>query len=130
MSDCDDLLDRLKSIQEALERIPRRFADINSPFDFLNTERGIDRMDSICMILIAVGEEFKAIDRKTSGKLLQEYPEIQWRGIMGVRDVLAHGYFQVNTEQLFTICREDIPKIIRTVQKMILDIQDHAGPNL
>jgi uncharacterized protein with HEPN domain len=95
------LVGRLKTVLEALERIPRRFADIAVPGDFYASDAGIDRMDAICMILIAVGEEFKNIDRKTEGHLLNRYPGVKWRGVTGVRDVLAHGYFQVNAEQLF-----------------------------
>ena len=41
---------------------------------------------------------------------------------MGVRDFLAHGYFQVNTEQLYGICREDVPTLILTVRRMIADL--------
>lgn len=85
-------------------------------------------MDAICMILIAVGEEFKNIDRKSEGKLLSRYPNVRWRGAMGMRDVLAHGYFQVNAEQLFDICRNDIPALIETVKTMIKDIERGDAP--
>ena len=122
MYDRELLVERLTSILEALERIPRRFAGIGTPSDFAASEAGIDRMDAISMILVAVGEEFKAIDRKTEGELLSRYPEVDWRGVMGVRDVLAHAYFQVNAEQLFGICRDDIPKLIETVHKMIKEL--------
>lgn len=122
MYDRELLVERLTSILEALERIPRRFAGIRTPSDFAASEAGIDRMDAISMILVAVGEEFKAIDRKTEGKLLSRYPEVDWRGVMGVRDVFAHAYFQVNAEQLFGICRDDIPKLIETVRKMIEEL--------
>lgn len=81
-------------------------------------------MDAICMILIAAGEEFKSIDRKTDGKLLIHYPNVKWRGLMGVRDVLAHGYFQVNAEQLYDICQNDIPALIETVRTMIADVEN------
>ena len=74
------------------------------------------------MTLIAVGEELKAIDRRTEGQLLIRYPGVKWRGVMGVRDVLAHGYFQVNAEQLFDICEKDIPALIATIKTMIEDI--------
>lgn len=73
MSDRDLLIDRLTSILEALERIPRRFAGIEEPSDFQASEAGVDRKDGICMVLIAVGEDFKTIDRKTGGKLLGRY---------------------------------------------------------
>ena len=122
MSDTELLVERLSSVLEALERIPRRFAEVKTPSDFTDTPVGVDRMDAICMILIAVGEEFKAIDRKTEGGLLSRYPEANWRGITGLRDFLAHAYFQVNAEQLFGICRDDIPALIQTVRKMIEDL--------
>ena len=122
MYDTELVIERLTSVLEALERIPRRFAEIETPSGFTDTEAGVDRMDAICMILIAVGEEFKAIDRKTESSLLSRYPEVNWRGIMGVRDFLAHGYFQVNVNQLFGICRDDIPELIQTVRKMIEEL--------
>ena len=122
MYDPEFLVEKLQTLLEALERIPRRFADIDSPADFTSSDAGIDRMDAICMILIAAGEEIKNIDSKTEGKLLSRYPDIKWRGVMGVRDVLAHGYFQVNAEQLFAICQKDIPVLIKTVKSMIEDI--------
>ena len=122
MSDTQLLIERLSSVLEALERVPRRFAEIKTPSDFTDTEAGVDRMDAICMVLIAVGEEFKAIDRKTEGKLLSCYAEANWRGIVGLRDFLAHGYFQVNANQLFGICRDDIPVLIETVRRMIAEL--------
>ena len=122
MYDAELLLDRLRTLLEALERIPRRFASIVTSDDFYASDAGIDRMDAICMVLIAAGEELKKIDRKTEGKLLSRYPDVKWRGVMGARDVLAHGYFQVNAEQLFAICRDDIPELIETVKTMMQEI--------
>ena len=123
MYDNELLRERLTDILEALERIPRRFADIKSPSDFTDTDAGVDRMDSICMILIAVGEEFKAINRKTGSALLAHYPAVDWRGVIGVRDFLAHGYFRINAKQLFTICQDNVPLLIETVRKMIADLE-------
>jgi uncharacterized protein with HEPN domain len=127
MYDPDVLIDNLTTLLEALERIPRRFAVIQSPADFYANEAGIDRMDAICMILIAAGEEFKKIDRRTEGRLLSRYPDVMWRGVMGVRNVIVHGYFQVNAEQLFAICQNDIPQLIETVRTMIRDLQAGAS---
>ena len=124
MCDAGLLLERLQTVLTALERIPRRCADISQPSDFLTSDAGLDRMDAICMILIAAGEEFKKIDRQTDGKLFARYPQVQWRGAIGLRDVLAHGYFDVDTEQLYTICVERIPELIETVRAMKQDVED------
>jgi len=42
---------------------------------------------------------------------------------MGIRDVLAHGFFQVYPGQLYDICQNDIPELIATVKLMIADIE-------
>ncbi|MEM9272736.1 MAG: HepT-like ribonuclease domain-containing protein [Cyanobacteria bacterium P01_F01_bin.143] len=123
MSEDSQLLDKLQLVLSALERIPVRFASIKHPSDFMNSESGLEHMDSICMVLIAAGEEFKKIDRTTEGKLFAQYPLIEWRGAIGLRDVLAHGYFQVDPEQLYKICTYSIPLLIETLRQMIQDLE-------
>lgn len=113
------LLERLEVLLVALERIPRRFLGIKTANDFLNSDDGLDKLDAICMILVATGEAFKQIDRKTNGEFLNRYPQIDWKGVKGVRDVVAHGYFDIDVEQVFTICHTDIPLLIKVVQEMI-----------
>jgi uncharacterized protein with HEPN domain len=127
MYDRELLVERLESILEWLERIPRRFQGIARPEDFRASADGLDRMDAICMILIAAGEEFKKIDRKTEGHLFSRYPNINWRGAIGLRDVMAHGYLDVNVLQLFGICRDNVPRLIETLRTMIADLKHGAS---
>ena len=123
MYDRELLIEKLQTLLAALRRIPRRFASITEPSDFYLTEDGEDKLDAICMILIAAGEELKNIDRKTEGKLFPQYPAVRWRGAIGMRDVLAHTYFHVDAEQLFNICKNDIPTMIATLETMLSDLQ-------
>lgn len=127
MYDRQESIDRLKDVLEALERIPRRSGSIHSPDDFLVDETGLEHLDSICMILVAVGEAFRQLDAKTKGDWLARYPQIPWRDVIGVRNVIAHGYFDIDAEQVFNICKKDIPELIRTVRVMIKDLQDGAA---
>jgi len=127
MYDQSLLIERLERVLEALERIPRRCADIGSANDFTQSNHGKDMLDAICMMLLAVGEEFKQIDRKTEGKLLARYPEVNWRGVKSVRDVIAHGYFEIDHEGVFGICKNDIPALIATVKNMIKDLRRGAA---
>ena len=91
--------------------------------DFLDSELGQDMLDSICMMLIAVGENFKSIDRHTDGKLLAQYPDINWKGVKGVRDVISHQYFNIDAEEIFYICSHDLEKLRETVNTMIEDLR-------
>ena len=124
MPDSSELIDILLDVVQALQRIERRSAQIHSPQDFILGEEGRMYIDSICMLLLAVGEAFKRVDRKTQGTLLSRYPGIDWPGVKGVRDVLAHAYFDVDEEAVFAICRRDIPALIPVVRQIIDDLLD------
>lgn len=54
----DALVDRLRQILEALELIPGRFQSIAEPKDFFATPVDREHLDSISMVLLAVGESF------------------------------------------------------------------------
>ena len=129
MYDATLLLEKLEQTDEALAKIQRRFASINSPDDFLDSDKGQDMLDGIAMMLIAIGENFKTIDTETEGKFLtQHYPNIHWSGVKGVRDVLSHQYFNIDAEEIFYICTNDLQPLRTAVQKMIKDLKNDNTP--
>ncbi len=121
MYDRERLTERLEAILEALERVPTRFEKVESPDAFLETEEGREHLDSISMVLLSVGEAFRQIDDKTEGQFLANYPEIPWKAVIGMRNVLAHDYFGVNEKVIFNTCQEHIEPLISVVRKMIED---------
>ncbi len=112
----------LEDIQASIEMVLRRFETIVTPDDFLLNEENIERLDSIAMRLVAIGEGFKNIDKLTDHKLLPNYPSIAWKQVKGVRDVLSHHYFDVDAETIFDICDNELPHLLSTVKIMIDDL--------
>lgn len=110
----------LELIQESLGKIRFRFSDISCPDDFLLSESGMMKLDSICMKLTAIGESIKNLDKVTNKELLVCYPEIPWKHVMGIRDIIVHHYFDVDADEIYRICQEDIPQL----QQVITRIQD------
>ena len=107
-----------KSLEEIIQRSERiRFAD-----NFLSSNEGVILLDSICMKLSAVGESVKNLDKITKREFLSNYPEIPWKNVMGVRDVIVHHYFEVDAEEIFRICKEDVPPLLDTINRMLLDL--------
>jgi uncharacterized protein with HEPN domain len=113
----------LSQILTALSRIERRSALILKPDDFLSTDEGIDKLDAICMMLIAMGESLKYIDKLTDNKLLACYPGVDWKGAKGVRDILSHHYFDLNADIVFNICKEKVPGIIEIIKTIISELE-------
>jgi len=121
--DDGQLLELLEQVLEALERIPPRMEGIDSAEDFECTTTNRDRLDAICMTLLACGEAIKRVDKITDGELLARYPGIDWKGVKGVRDVIAHGYFDIDEEEIYSICVDDIPSLIETVRAMLASLR-------
>lgn len=116
------VIEIIEQILEALKIIKRRAENINSPDDFLNSDNGLDMLDAICMQLIAVGESIKKIDKITDGKLLKNYPDIDWKGIKGVRDIISHHYFDLDAEEIFNICDNNIEPLAQTLIRIKKDV--------
>lgn len=120
------VLEILSQILEAAGRIERRFAPIRSPDDFTLSDEGLDRLDAICMMLIAIGEHLKNLDKVTKGELLPRYPQVDWDGAKGIRDIISHHYFHLDAEIVYDVCQGKIPGLVQAVNAMKREHSD--GP--
>jgi uncharacterized protein with HEPN domain len=119
MFDNELVLSILIQIDDALQKISIRSGRFNNADEFINSPSGMETLDSICMLFIAIGEAIKNVDKITDGTLLSQYPEIDWKGVKGFRDVIAHQYFDVDADQVFWICKNELEPLSITICKMI-----------
>jgi uncharacterized protein with HEPN domain len=126
MYDKDLIVENFKNIAWSLEQISKRFQAIQSSDDFIKNDTGLEKLDSICMQLINIGEVLKHIDKLTDNKFLANYPDIDWKKVKGMRDVITHHYFDVDSEAIYIVCSEHIP-IMKKVIKQILDDIESEG---
>lgn len=109
-----------KSIVEQMilscERVERRFANISSSDDFLDSEEGLEKLDAICMQIVAIGESVKNLDKATNKFLLSNYSQIPWSEIAGMRDIISHHYFDLNAEIVVDVCKHHITPLKNTLQ--------------
>ncbi|MEA3499605.1 MAG: HepT-like ribonuclease domain-containing protein [Candidatus Marinimicrobia bacterium] len=117
------LIEVIEQILNAITKIEKRFDDISLPDDFLDSDNGMNMLDAICMQLIAIGESVKNIDKISDKKLLIKYPEVDWKGIMGVRDIISHHYFDIDAEVIFNICDEKLGVLSNVLNKMLSNIK-------
>ena len=54
--------------------------------------------------------------------LLKNYPQIPWREVVGMRDILSHHYFDLNAEVVFEVTTEHIAKLQKVLKEIIIDI--------
>ena len=115
----------LKDIQKALALIEERSAIVTHVNDFSCSPEGMLRLDALCMNLIALGESVKNLDKITNGELLTLYPETYWKGIMRIRDKIAHHYFDIDAEIVLATLKKDISPLSRTIDRIIKDLKEN-----
>lgn len=123
MHDKNLIREVLKQIRTAAETITFRFKPVKKVSDFTDDPAGMEKMDSICMLLIVIGESLKNLDKITEGNLLPHYPEIDWKKAKGMRDILTHHYADVNAEAVFNTCKDKIPELSLVINKMIRHLE-------
>jgi uncharacterized protein with HEPN domain len=112
----------LEQILNATTVVLTRFEVVKTSDFFLETPEGMEKLDSICMQLIAIGESLKNIDKITNKKLLLKYPEVDWKGAKGIRDIISHHYFDLDAEEIFYVCKEKLPTLKTTIKKILQDL--------
>ena len=53
----------------------------------------------------------------------QQNPNIPWGDVIGMRNKIAHHYFNIDTEIVFDILRFDIPPLLDTIRQIIIDLK-------
>ena len=122
MHDKELVMEVLRQIEEAAAKIAARYQAIHKVSDFTDSPAGVDKMDAICMMLIVIGESLKNLDKITDGMLLPQYPAVDWKKAKGLRDILTHHYVDINAEAVFYTCKEKIPVLRETLQKMLREL--------
>jgi len=112
----------LQQVLQALQTILQRFEPVKSPDDFTNSPSGMEKLDSICMLLIAIGENLKNLDKVTGSSLLSHYPQVDWKKAKGMRDLISHHYFDIDAEVIYHVCKNYIGSMAQTVAQIIHDL--------
>jgi uncharacterized protein with HEPN domain len=74
--------------------------------------------DAVLRNLQVIGEAVKNIPVN----LRERYPDIEWRKIAGLRDILAHAYFSLEDDILWDIIENKIPKLSEQINRVIQEL--------
>jgi uncharacterized protein with HEPN domain len=103
--------DQLHQIQESIHNLEIWNASLKSVDELLLSPEGMKTLAADCMLIEAIGEGIKRIDERTRQQLLPHRPEIPWKAVKGMRDHIAHGYFDINTDLVWDVVKNDLPAL-------------------
>lgn len=113
----------LQQVAWSVQTIRKRFAPIQSSDDFVASDEGLEKLDAICMQLLAIGESVKQVERLTNGELLPRYPATDWRSVMRMRDVISHHYYSINADVVFGVCKTNLAPLAEELERILAELE-------
>jgi len=74
--------------------------------------------DAVIRNLEIIGEAAKNVPSEIRNK----YPQIEWKKVSGMRDMLIHEYFGVDADIVWDIIHHKIPDLIQNLREIIAKI--------
>ena len=101
----------LEDILESINRI-ERYVKGKTKEEFLDN---YEKQDAIIKRLEIIGEAVKNIP----SEIKKKHPEIPWKDMAGMRNVLIHEYFGVIMGRVWDTAKKDIPKLKKQIQELL-----------
>lgn len=117
------LSNRLKvllfQIRTAILQLKEWNNNVQSSDDYYCSPDGMKNLAASCMLIEAIGESIKQIDKITEGNLLAKRPEIPWKDVIGIRKHIAHGYFDIDGDMVFDVVKNDLDSLLEAIEYFI-----------
>lgn len=109
----------LLQIKKAIEQLQDWNKDIQNVDDYYSTPEGMKNLAASCMLIEAIGEGVKKIDKLTQSRLLDERPEIPWQDVIGIRNHIAHGYFDIDGDIVLDVIKNNLDELLAAINYFI-----------
>ncbi|MCC8113022.1 MAG: DUF86 domain-containing protein [Bacteroidales bacterium] len=107
-SDYNSTIGILNQIIEAINQLEDWNKNLTDPDDYLTSPDGMMKLAATSMLLEAIGESLKKIQKKDGDGLFMIRPEIPWKSILKMRNHIAHGYFDIDASIVYEVVKEDL----------------------
>ena len=101
-------------IEDMLEAC-RRISEYTKNVDIVDLSQDIKTLDAVVRNLEIIGEAAK----KTPAEFRSKHPNIEWKKITGLRDILVHEYFGVDCEIILDVVKNKVPTLAINLQEVL-----------
>lgn len=122
-SDIKRALQTLESVVDTITQMIEWNAIVRSTEDYYGSQNGMQLLTANCTLITAIGEGINRVNRILPNYLTKEFPDVPWRAIIGMRNHIAHGYFELDADIVFEAVTKDIPPLLSTIKEAINRLQ-------
>lgn len=75
-------------------------------------------LDAVMRNLAIIGEAAK----KIPADVRRKYPEVAWKKMAGLRDIVVHDYFGVDEDIIWDVVSNRIPELMRNIESLLREL--------
>ena len=115
--------DYLRHIAEAIERSVGYVQELDNAAAL---ERDHKTQAAVIRNIEILGEAANRI-QKQAPEFITAYPSLPWNQMRGMRNRMIHNYFDVNADLLWSTVNEDLPKLKRQIDELLVELKRGSG---
>jgi uncharacterized protein with HEPN domain len=101
------LLDILDCSRHALE--------FSKGVDYKTFQKNAQLHSAVLHQLLIIGEAAS----KTSEACRTKYPDLPWKEMIGLRNILIHEYFRVDLTRIWKVLQENLPALVKRLESIV-----------
>ena len=113
----------LQNIKRAILMLQKWNEGVESADEWLVSVYGMQKLAGNAMMIEVIGEEVKKVEKRLGMEFLDQRPEIPWKEIMGMRNHIAHGYFDINELYVFSVIKNDLDPLLQAIEYLLSVIE-------
>lgn len=112
------LADYLGHMLDAIELV-RRYTDDMKKQNFIDDKK---TQQAVILNILVIGEAATKICIEHPG-FVADHAQVPWDKMRGMRNRMAHGYFEINLDIVWDTIQESLPRL----HQQLVDLRQHLG---
>lgn len=114
--------DRLQEIIESIDLIQQWSEGVTTAHEFMLTPNRVMAFNACVMRIQVIGEQVGKL-LKSNLNLEEEYPQIPWRAIYGMRNLISHEYANINENIVVDVINNELEPLKSVVRQMLDELK-------